>query len=108
MRWVSMPMSAAAWRSCAVAMSASPVSVRARNHQSATKAARASALAASCGRPTKTPPSETRPASHGSFTTRKSTPQTNCAPARSSTASPKVAKTCASIGPPSTQRMMPW
>ena len=31
MRWVSMPISEAAWRSCAVAWSANPVSVRVMN-----------------------------------------------------------------------------
>ena len=64
-------------------------------------------LAASCGTPMNTGPIESLPASSGWLTVRKSMPNANWAALRRSTASPKVAKICASIGPSSTQRMMP-
>src|SRR3990167_5539699 len=107
MRWVSMPMSAAACRSCAVACSARPVSECRRKSQRPRNARSASALAVSCGRPRNTPPTARRPASSGSLIVRKSTPHRNCAPLRRNTARPKVAKIWASIGPPSTRRIRP-
>ena len=107
MRSVGMPITAAAWRSCAVACRASPVSVRVTNSQSAAKVARQIMPAMSCGWPMKIGPISTRPAASGLATVRKSGVHRNWAPARSAMASPNVPQTCASIGAPSSRRMIP-
>ncbi len=107
MRSVGMPITAAACRSCDVACSPSPVSVRVTNSHNATNASRQIAPATSCGWPMKICPICTRPAIHGLLMVRKSGLQRNCAPARKATARPNVPQTWASIGAFSRWRMMP-
>src|SRR5215470_4896949 len=79
MRSVGIPITAAAWRSCAVACRPRPVSVRVTNHQSAAKDNRQMPPVISCGWPMKIGPICTRPAVSGLATVRKSGVQRNCA-----------------------------
>src|SRR6266481_1873399 len=107
MRSVGIPITAAAWRSCAVAWRPKPVSVRVTNHQSAAKDNRQMPPEINWGWPMKIGPICTRPAMNGLVMVRKSGVQRNWAPARSATPRPNVPQTWASMGAFNSRRMMP-
>ena len=108
MRWVSIPMRAAASRSAAVASSAAPRRVERRNHQTAPVVTTAPAPATTCGRPRWRPARATLPATTDRSTERKSGFHRYCARPRRRIMSPKVVKIWESMGASRMRRTTAW